>query len=136
MNKITENNSGRVDVFKAYELFPHIPKGALERPRGPVSILIGQDNASLLPYGGGGHDRCDNLRAKRVILGKGYVLGGSHPSIVTQSLKMAREVEELKTSLLIQVMKQQVKHISAIKHEEHVMEGDDNEYDSDKKDIS
>ena len=42
---------------------------------------------------------------------------------------MAKEVEELKTSLLIQVMKQNVNHISATKHEEHVMEADDNEND-------
>ena len=53
-----QNNSGRVDKFKALELFPYIPKGALERPGGPVSILIGQDNAAPLPFGGGGPDRC------------------------------------------------------------------------------
>ena len=33
---------------------------------------------------------------------------------------MSKEVEELKTSLLIQVMKQNVNHISTIKHKEYI----------------
>ena len=38
----------------AYEEFPHVPPGFLDRRSGPVDILIRQDNSHLLAYGGEG----------------------------------------------------------------------------------
>ena len=44
------SNPGRVDVGIAYEIFPHIPAPALDRPQGEVGLLLGQDNVILLPW--------------------------------------------------------------------------------------
>ena len=71
VSKITENSSSKVNVNKAYKMFPHVPAGALERPTEAVSVLIGQDYAALLPTGGDGHERLGHLRVMRVELGSG-----------------------------------------------------------------
>ncbi|MCP4118871.1 MAG: hypothetical protein GY737_26445, partial [Desulfobacteraceae bacterium] len=73
-----------INVKAAYQLFPGVPQGALDRPTDPVGILLGMDCADLMPtqsddnVGG----RQGNLTCmKTVIGGQGYVLGGSHALI-------------------------------------------------------
>ncbi|MCP4117421.1 MAG: hypothetical protein GY737_18915, partial [Desulfobacteraceae bacterium] len=73
-----------INVKAAYQLFPGVPQGALDRPTDPVGILLGMDCADLMPtrsddnIGG----RQGNLICmKTVIGGQGFVLGGSHALI-------------------------------------------------------
>ena len=66
---------------KLYELFPHVPAGALERPIHDVGILIGQNAAALLPIGGDGKNLVGNLRLLKIPFGKGFTVGGCHPEV-------------------------------------------------------
>ena len=75
------SNLERVDISLAYDLFPQVPAKALDRPTGSVGILLGQDNCSLLPFGGEDDFQVDDLRVMRVKFGSGYVLGGTHPDL-------------------------------------------------------
>ena len=70
---------------KLYQLFPHLPSGALELPIHDVGILIGQNAAALLPTGGDGKDLVGNLRLLKIPFGKGYTVGGFHPEVKVQS---------------------------------------------------
>ena len=81
VDAITQNSNSRVNLEEAYLAFPHVPKGALDRPKDEVAILIGQDHAALLASGGRGKDVVGNLRAMRTKLGSGWVLGGWCPQI-------------------------------------------------------
>ena len=80
VDRIT-TSPGRFSVEAAYEVFPHIPYGALDRKSGQVEILIGQDNADLLPGGGLGRDLVGSLRVFSIPFGPGMVLTGHHPQI-------------------------------------------------------
>lgn len=79
LEKIT-TNPGRVNIKEVYNLFPHIEKGALDRPHQEVGILIGQDQVQLLPTGGAGRYQAGSLRVMEVKFGSGFVLGGHHSS--------------------------------------------------------
>ena len=37
------------DLTHAYSQFPEVPQASLERPEGPIDILLGQDYAGYLP---------------------------------------------------------------------------------------
>ena len=50
------------NLSKVYELFPSIPRGCLNRPNMEVRILLGQNANSLLPTGGIGVHKVDDLR--------------------------------------------------------------------------
>ena len=98
---ITENSSKMTNIAKAYELFPHVPKGALDRPVGEVSIMIGQDQAALLASGGTGKDVRGNLRAMQTKLGSGWVLGGWHKDIRAPPLQFSSSTNLLRQSRLV-----------------------------------
>ena len=51
---IASSDSSNINLDEIYPMFPHLPKGSLERPKGKIGLLIGQDLASLLPSGGEG----------------------------------------------------------------------------------
>ena len=51
------------DVSEAYQLFPHLPCGSVDRPTHEVGLLFGVDNTALLPLGGSGINQVGNLRA-------------------------------------------------------------------------
>ena len=80
MDSLTEI-PGEYSVDVAYELFPHLRPGCLEKPNGEVDILIGQDNVDLLPKGGDGPDLVDGLMVQSIPFGPGKVLTGYHPDI-------------------------------------------------------
>ena len=65
----------------AYQLFPHLPVGALDRPNQEIGLLLGQNAAQLLLKGGDRIDMVDHLRLLTTPLGKGILLGGWHPSV-------------------------------------------------------
>ena len=51
MDDLTEV-PGHYNVEAAYKFFPHLRPGSLDKPGREIEILIGQDNADLLPKGG------------------------------------------------------------------------------------
>ena len=65
---------GQPDYEEIYKLFPHLPKGCLQRPQAEVRLLLGQNVNILLPTGGAGQPRkkevsslekCRRARARR-----------------------------------------------------------------------
>ena len=80
VDRIT-SSPGKFSVEPAYREFPHIPRGALDRRPGQVEILLGMDNADLLPGGGLGRDQSGNLRVFSIPFSPGMVLTGHHPEI-------------------------------------------------------
>ena len=81
MDDLTEV-PGYYNVEAAYRLFPHLQPGCLDNPGGEIEILIGQDNADLLPKGGEGPDLVDGLMVQKIPFGPGRVLTGYHPDVV------------------------------------------------------
>ena len=66
--------------------FPHIPAIAFQSlPTKEVDILIGLNMMELQPSGGLGVDRVGGMSALRSIFGSGWVLGGHHHSIQSNS---------------------------------------------------
>ena len=58
-----------------------------------VGLLLGQNANILLPTGGDGDQRVDNLRVSRTLLGEtGYVLTGYHPNIWKSDKKVKLQV--------------------------------------------
>ena len=78
---IITSNRGSFSLAKAYELFPHKEPGVLDRPEGPVELLIGADRVQLLPFGGVIENLVGNLRVYDIILPPYKVLVGYHPEI-------------------------------------------------------
>ena len=75
------SSPGQFSVEAAYTLFPHLEKGSVDKKPGQVEILIGQDNAALLPGGGLGRDQVGDLRVFHIPFAPGVVLTGHHPLI-------------------------------------------------------
>jgi hypothetical protein len=65
------SNHGSIDVSVAYKAFPHIPAYALDRPHREVGLLIGQDNVTLLSWGGACPHLVGNLRVMNTMFGSG-----------------------------------------------------------------
>ena len=72
---------GAYSVSEAYKIFPHIPKGSLDKPSGDIELLIGSDHIALMPGGGLGENHVGNLRVFDIPIAPYKVLMGSHPSI-------------------------------------------------------
>ena len=89
------SNPGEIDVGIAYEIFPHVPALALDRPHGEVGLLLGQDNVTLLPWGGDGPNLVGNLRVMNTRFGSGFVLGGSHKDIPQTGVRYTEEAKKL-----------------------------------------
>ena len=87
LEKIT-SSAPPVDVSPAYALFPHIPKGSLDRPEGEVGILLGLDQVDLHAGGGMGIDQVGTLRVLTLPHDTGYVLIGHHPQIQFQDVEV------------------------------------------------
>ena len=84
---------GDYDISIAYELFPHIERGLLDKPGGEVDIIIGQDNGDLLPSGGQGVNEVGLLRVSDISFGPGKVLTGSHPQIKFENPSLSTEAQ-------------------------------------------
>ena len=80
VNDITEVPGG-YNIDAAYAAFPQYKAPALDKPGGQVGILIGQDNADLLPRGGLGADSNGKLVVWEIPFAPWRVLTGSHPDI-------------------------------------------------------
>ena len=77
MDRLSEIPASQSIKF-VYQLFPHLPKGSLERASGHLDLIIGQDHTDLQP---GGDDFKDGLRVWTTRFGGRRVLTGSHPQI-------------------------------------------------------
>ena len=91
------SHPGNVNVDAAYQVFPHIPKGSLDRGTHEVGLLIGQDNVALLPTGGAGENQNEHLRVMDCKFGSGYVLGGYHESIHGVEMELSEEAKMFST---------------------------------------
>ena len=101
VDTITTNPARDEDLGVAYNLFPHVPKGALKRPTEEVSILIGQNAASLLAIGGDGNNICGNLRVLRCRLGSGWILGGWDSRIKPKTPALSLSANFLRTARIL-----------------------------------
>ena len=107
LDQIT-NDAPAVDVKVAYDIFPNLPEGAVDRPAGVVGLLIGQDNSELLP------DyvlKDGSLRALKVNIGSGWVLGGSHPEIKSPGFSYTNYVATYRSA---QVTSQRVNLVNRV----------------------
>ena len=94
---ITED-SVRVNVDCVYEMFPDVPYGSIERPEGPIQLLIGQDQADILPLV---VKRKGALRVSSSRVGTGWVIGGHHPAIkLPSNYSVANHVEKWRTATI------------------------------------
>ena len=109
--KITENDNPKANIKGAYKLFPHLPAGVLERPAEEVGMLLGQDQAGLLPTGGTGRDKVGNLRVLQLDLGQGYVLGGHHPDLAVPGVSFSSLANGLRKSSVSRQQPKLVNHI-------------------------
>ena len=74
------------NLKKVYNLFPSVPCSCLRHPNMEVGLLLGQNANILLPTGGNGEYRVNNLRVWRTLLREtGYVLEGH--TLTFESLK-------------------------------------------------
>ena len=81
---------GNYSVEAAYKVFPHIKRGTLEKPDGPIDMIIGTDACDLLPGGGERENLVNNLRVMTIPFSPGTVLLGSHKDIVFKNSSMSR----------------------------------------------
>ena len=81
----------RVNVDAAYEVFPFVEQGDLERPTAAIGVLIGLDNVEFMPTGGALEDghRVNGLQCMKSAFGSGWVLGGHHPGIKNKAISMS-----------------------------------------------
>ena len=87
---------GWYDISVAYEIFPHIAKGAMDREGEDLDIIIGMDHADLMPYGDDVADIVDRLRVYTVPFSGGRrVLAGRHPQIKFENPVLADHVHSL-----------------------------------------
>ena len=88
IDKINDHDDP-VDLSPVRSLFPHVPDQAfkiLSKKR--IDILMGLNFNALFPCGGAGVDAVRNLRALRSIFGTGWVIGGCHQSLESNSIKL------------------------------------------------
>ena len=96
----------QVSVQKAYDLFPHLPPGSVDRPTLEVGILVGQDGNIVHPVGGEEHagERVGNLRCLRSGFGTGFLLTGSHDDIPAHAVNHVDSTEIYRTACAITVL--------------------------------
>ena len=89
-----------VNIEVAYRLFPQAPPGSLERPVQEVGLLLGYDQARLLPYGGdvSRGERVDGLTLLRSPLGTGFLLAGQHNDIPGSLVTMSTDVNMFRSA--------------------------------------
>ena len=84
------------DVSLAEELFPMVSKGALERPSGPVDLLVGIHMAGIFPYLANREEHLKgNLRLMTSIFGTGFLLDGDHAGISASVMMASPEALKL-----------------------------------------
>ena len=95
---------GPENVDEAYKLFPQYTDGELDRPQGDaIDVLIGLDQADLLPRGGLDEDACGQLLVMSTPLSpSGKVLMGHHPNLaISKSYKFTpAAINAMKTEFI------------------------------------
>ena len=82
----------KVDVSGAVQLFPILADlKQVDRPKGPVDLLIGIHHAELHPTLAGKHHIRGSLRLMDSMFGSGYILDGVHEDIETGPMLINEE---------------------------------------------
>ena len=111
LESITSNN-GELDVGLAYSLFPDVPAGALDRPKGDVELLIGQDYTQFQPFGGGPEHNKEGLRVMQTLTGTGWVLTGRHKDIKNTAVHLTAAAAVWRDAVYLDMPVLPVNHIS------------------------
>ena len=75
-----------VDMHAVRHLFPHVHAGVFDSlPKKRIDMLVGLNFFSLHPDGGQGINCVGNLKMLHSKFSKGWLLGGSHPDLLTTS---------------------------------------------------
>ena len=77
----------------AFQVFPHLQHGQLERASGNLDLILGQDQTDLQPGGGTGRDQRDGLRLWETPFSGRRVLTGSHPQIKFTNPEKSEEAQ-------------------------------------------
>ena len=83
-------------------MFPGAPKEVYNRPDGAIDILIGSAYRNLQPYGGEGSFTVGRLRLVHSMFGCGFILTGTHNSIVTWENTISRHARTLAKYAVVQ----------------------------------
>ena len=94
---------GYYSVAKAYEIFPHVEQGALDKPEGDIELFIGADQVRFIPGGGGGTNLVDNLQVFDIKVAPFKVLMGGHPDIIFINPVLSDSTINLRQALLRKV---------------------------------
>ena len=81
IDKISED-SIVLDLDGVKAIFPGAPREVYQRPAGSIDILVGSMYKNIQPYGGDSGFTKGRLRLVKSLFGCGYILTGTHPSIV------------------------------------------------------
>ena len=84
------------------KLFPHIPDAAFTALESKeVDVLIGLNMMEIQPAGGMGVDRVGGVTALRSLFGCGWVLGGHHPDISSNSQVLSTSAVTMRCAKLL-----------------------------------
>merc|ERR1711888_226387 len=94
--------SGVPSLLPIRKLFPHIPAAAFEALESKeVDVLIGLNMMEIQPAGGMGVDKVGGVTALRSLFGCGWVLGGHHPDIHSQSQLLSTSAVTMRCANLL-----------------------------------
>ena len=93
-------DSTLLDLTRVKSVFPGAPAQVFERPDGTIDILIGSMYRNLQPYGGEDAYTQGRLRLVRSSFGCGFILTGTHPSLVAHENVVTRYAKTLANCVL------------------------------------
>ena len=87
------------DMSAIQSLFPHVPdKAFAPLPDKEVDILIGLNKNEIHPAGGLGNDKVGGLKALRSLFGSGWVIGGHHENIPSNTSAISADANMLRVA--------------------------------------
>ena len=75
-------DSAILDLSGVRTIFPGAPLEVFNRPEGPIDLLVGSMYRNVQPYGGEDAFTQGRLRLVKSLFGCGFILTGTHPSIL------------------------------------------------------
>ena len=99
---VISEDSVSLDLSGVKSVFPGAPKEVYNRPDGAIDILIGSAYRNLQPYGGEGTFTVGRLRLVHSMFGCGFILTGTHKSIVTRENVVSRHAKTLANCTVVQ----------------------------------
>ena len=90
-----------LDLEGVRTIFPGTPKEVFNRPSGPIDILIGSIYRNLQPFGGEESFTRGRLRLVKSLFGCGFILTGTHPSILAREVSITEHARTLVNCALV-----------------------------------